>query len=72
MAARDLPSRPNLEQYKKQAKDLLKQWKAHDPEALFRVAEHASRPAVKPSLADAQFVIAREHGFNTWSNFARQ
>ena len=49
MPARDLPARPSLDQYKKQAKDLLKRWKSDDP-------------TTTRKLADAQFVIAREHG----------
>ena len=56
MPARDLPVRPNLEQYKKQAKDLLKRWKSADPKTTRK-------------LADAQFAIAREHGFETWKAF---
>jgi ankyrin repeat protein len=56
MPARELPARPNLEQYKKQAKDLLKGWKSADPKT-------------KKKLADAQFEIAREHGFDTWKTF---
>jgi hypothetical protein len=31
MPARHLPAHPNLDQYKKQAKDLLKRWKSDDP-----------------------------------------
>jgi hypothetical protein len=58
MPARDLPARPNIEQYRKQAKDLLKNWKAADP-------------ATKRRLADAQFEIAREHGFDTWKKFTK-
>jgi hypothetical protein len=56
MPARDLPARPNLDQYKKQAKDLLKRWKSDDPKTTRK-------------LADAQFAIAREHGFETWKMF---
>src|SRR5437868_3220583 len=56
MPARDLPARPNLEQYRKQAKELLKSWKASDP-------------GTRRRLADAQFEIAREHGFDTWKQF---
>jgi hypothetical protein len=56
MATRDLPARPNLEQYRKQAKELLKRWKASDPQTARR-------------LADAQRAIAREHGFDTWKTF---
>jgi ankyrin repeat protein len=57
MPARDLPARPNLEQYKKQAKDLLKNWKSADPKT-------------KRKLADAQHALARDHGFDTWKGFA--
>lgn len=57
MPARDLPARPNLEQYKKQAKELLKQWKASDPQST-------------QQLADAQHVIARDHGFDSWKTFS--
>jgi ankyrin repeat protein len=59
MAARNLPARPNLAQYKKQAKELLKRWKASDPETTSK-------------LADAQHAIAREHGFDTWKKFTEE
>jgi ankyrin repeat protein len=59
MPTRDLPARPNLEQYKKQAKDLLKGWKSADPKT-------------KQKLADAQHAIAREHGFDTWKMFTER
>jgi ankyrin repeat protein len=69
MPARNLPARPNLEQYKKQAKELLTACEAGDAEAVHRIREF-SRPAAKISLADSQFVIAREHGFENWSKFS--
>jgi ankyrin repeat protein len=56
MAVRHLPAQPNLEQYKKQAKDLLKRWKASDPNTTRK-------------LADAQHAVAREHGFDAWKMF---
>jgi hypothetical protein len=56
MPARHLSPRPNLEQYRKQAKDLVRSWKAGDART-------------KRKLADAQFEIAREHGFETWKKF---
>ncbi len=71
-----LPSRPNLEQLKKQAKTILKGYEAADPESLRRIKEHHPHWARSPedsirdvrlTLADAQLVIAREHGFATWS-----
>ena len=69
MPARDLPVRPNLEQYKKQAKELLAAWKAGDTAALARIGAH--RRTSQVTLADAQFVIAREHGFDSWPKFSR-
>jgi ankyrin repeat protein len=75
---KSLPARPNLEQYKKQAKDLVKDCGLSVPEALARVRKHHPRftevgdqsrePRV--ALADAQLVIAREHGFESWPRFA--
>src|SRR5258706_1379233 len=74
MPTRDLPARPSLEQYRKQAKELLRAWRAGDPEAARRVRAHVraadSKRTTKPLLAGAQFVIAREHGFESWPRFA--
>jgi Ankyrin repeats (many copies) len=104
-----LPPHPNLEQYKKHAKDLVKACKSADPDALgawaarwvktlarlqglvitrelpvridrwiAQVEEFARRklqdsgPRAKCSLAEAQFVIARAHGFVDWAAFAEQ
>jgi ankyrin repeat protein len=99
-----LPSRPNLEQYKKLAKELVKASKSGQPEAvrawaaqwIGRLARLRGPALVRPSsvrleswveqvegfarrkltnaqpgstkgtLADAQFVIARAHGFLSW------
>ncbi len=76
MPAAPLPDRPNVAQYKKQAKDLLRAWRAADPEAMARVtASHprlrarAAAPDPAFRLADAQLVIAREHGADTWAAF---
>lgn len=52
-----LPARSSLEQLHKQAKDLLRQCRAGESAALPRDA----------ALAGAQFVIAREYGFETWA-----
>ena len=77
MSARDLPERPNLDQYKKQGKDLLKAWRAGAADALARLERHPLLAAVshtiQPSqlaLSDAQLVIAREHGFESWPRFS--
>ena len=60
-----LPDRPSLEQLRKQAKDLLRQLRNGAPTAAKRL--HKYKPNVSdPILADAQFVLAREHGFESW------
>src|ERR1043166_7072949 len=76
MDPKTLPARPSLEQYKKQAKTLLKDWKAGDADARQRFQQHHHRlkgaslqGAEEVTLADAQFVISREHGFESWSKF---
>lgn len=100
-AAIPLPPRPDLEQYRKLAKDLVKACKSGDPDAIFewaadwvaslaralgrevsqrnrdradgkaaeieelavRTLKSGARSCV---LADAQFVLARCHGFESW------
>lgn len=65
-----LPARPDLDFERKQAKTLLKAYRDGDSAAIARM--HAllvrltSRGATPPTLADAQFVIARERGFDSW------
>lgn len=99
-----LPPRPNLEQYKKLAKELIKACKSGSPDALRNWAHgwlqtlsslHGARSemlthladqiatfaqsrlaAKNPDgrvcvLADAQFVIARVHGFQSWPRMAK-
>jgi hypothetical protein len=60
-----LPVRPSLEQLRKQAKDLLRACQNGDVIAAERVRRHKPQ-ATDPSLADAQFVLAREYGFESW------
>jgi hypothetical protein len=60
-----LPDRSSLEQLRKQAKELLQLIRGGDPSATHRL--RACKPDVsEPILADAQYVIAREHGFDSW------
>src|SRR5579871_5905105 len=74
MKSQQLPERANLEHLKKQAKSLLRAARAKDPDALKRfqtipaLAQLTSTEAGPTNLAlhDAQFVIAREHGFKSW------
>ncbi len=64
-----LPARPSLEQLQKQAKDLLRAYRAGDPAAIQKLKTVAS---TDPRLSDAQFVIARGHGFETWAKLKHQ
>jgi ankyrin repeat protein len=99
-----LPRRPNLERYKKLAKDLVKACKSDDENAIVDWAEkwisvlakQCGVEFIRPlpvivsrwtnqvvgfvqreirngrcRLADAQFIIARSHGFDTWARFSR-
>ena len=43
MDAKELPPRPNLENYKNLAKAFLKAYKSGDPTAMRRVQEHFER-----------------------------
>ncbi len=91
-----LPPRPNLERYKKLAKDLVKAYKSDDENAISEwstrwidtLAKLARRKqtlaqktrdanrrtesfareklAEKCTLTNAQFVVARSHGFENW------
>ncbi len=78
MDAKQLPARPSLEQYRKQAKELLKA--RSSPEVTHRFKRFHARLTklteaeiadVKLSLADAQLVIAREHAFESWPKFVK-
>jgi hypothetical protein len=68
MPNRRLPVRPNLDQLKHQAKDLLRAIHAGDPEAIADLrAFHPEK--IEPAnvkLADAQLVLARSYGSPSW------
>lgn len=68
MAERHLPVRPNLDQLRRQAKDLLRALKAGDSEAASALARlHPRRPVASAAkLADAQLVLARQYGVASW------
>ncbi len=77
MDLREIAPRPNLEQYKNQAKDLLRLLRADNVEAWSRLKENHPRGYERDanrsaSLSDAQVVVAREHGFDSWPKFAHQ
>lgn len=61
-----LPAAPSLELLRKRARSLLRAHRAGEPEALDRVRRHHPRATEAIQLADAQLVVAREHGFASW------
>jgi len=91
MEAKPLPARPSLEQYKKQAKELVKAFRAEQSRKPGGSEEVSSQTiqavrklhprfaclaedqiaSTRFALADAQFVIALEHGFESWPKFAK-
>jgi Ankyrin repeats (3 copies) len=81
MPVRRLPSNPNLEHLKYQAKDLLKDHAARDPGAAQRLREFHPRFAraadeeifaAPLKLSDAQLAIAHESGFPSWPRLKRR
>jgi len=76
MPSRNLPSRPSLDQHKRQAAELQRGHAHREPAAAARIIAHHPRFAssgpnealASPfALADAQLVIAREYGFKSWA-----
>lgn len=68
MPARRLPVRPDLDQLRHQAKDLLRAARRGDPDALADVAAyHPERVgAAHLKLADAQLALARSYDVPSW------
>ena len=58
---------PNIENLRKQAKALLRDWQKNNPDAVSRVSAHYSQDQ-DFGLQNAQFVLAREYGFRDWSD----
>src|SRR5579863_2332547 len=65
--SRQLPEKPNLEHLREQAKELLRRVHQGDTAALdlFHSLVSFSAPA-SLKLADAQYVIGRDYGFQSW------
>src|SRR5262245_23079926 len=65
---RDLPARPDLDQLRHQAKDLLRAAKDGDAGALTTIGAVSDRV----TLAAAQLAVAREYGFAGWPKLKRE
>jgi len=68
MSERHLPVRPNLEQLKHQAKDLLRQIRSNEADAIEQWKKYHPRPnnPELAKLADAQLVLARSYQSPSW------
>jgi ankyrin repeat protein len=67
LPVRSLPERPDLGQLKRQAKELLRALRAGDAGALAEVKAHyRGADAATFALHDAQLVLARAYGFESW------
>ena len=58
-----LPNNPDLQQFRRRAKNLLRAAKDGDPAALEALSDRRGRA---PTLAAAQHAVARAHGFASW------
>lgn len=69
---RHLPHHANLQQFKKQAKELLKAF--HQGEIQVKQLFEAFHPRFaqinKVKLTDAQLVLAKQHGYNNWKQLS--
>ena len=65
----ELPRNPNLEYLKKQAKALLHDFRQNNAQAVTKFGTLDLKAA--PKLSDAQHLIAREYGFESWSKLKK-
>jgi hypothetical protein len=74
MSARTLPDPANLEQLKKQAKDLLKAFRDGDSDALQEFSDGHPRQvsAADVKLTDAQLTLSRSYGFDSWPKLRKE
>jgi hypothetical protein len=70
--ARGLPARPSLDSLRKQAKKLVRETEAENSGAVARVRTHLPQWTPPLSLRDAQFVLAREYGFDGWNDLREE
>jgi hypothetical protein len=66
MARHSLPERPDLDQLRRQAKELRRSAQAGDHDAIERLLRYADVDPATVTLSTAQLVIAREFGFASW------
>jgi ankyrin repeat protein len=65
---RFLPDQPSLTQLRKQAKELLKAYRAGDQAAVAEIERFERKPdPAQFALGDSQRVLARAYGFSSWT-----
>src|SRR5919198_3600285 len=58
---------PDIDQLRRQARELLEAYRAQSPDAVLEVeAYHRTARPDTFALHDAQFVLARSYGFESW------
>lgn len=81
MSTRSLPPRPSLTQLESQADELRRAHRERRLSAAARIAAHHPRMKGRPlqavlggrlALVDAQLVLAREYGFDSWAALTRR
>lgn len=71
-ASLTLPDSPHLDHLRKQARQLLRDFRAQNAEARAIVAAFHPRPAGFRSLRDAQLALARRYGFADWQQLCAE
>jgi ankyrin repeat protein len=64
---RAMRDNPDIDQLKRQARELLEAYRAQSPDTIIEVAAHHHTATPETfALHDAQFVLARSYGFESW------
>ena len=71
-ASLTLPAKPDLDHLKKQAKQLLRDVRAQQGEALQTIVAFHPRPAEFSNLRDAQLAVARRYGYADWEQLREE
>jgi len=71
--SRSLPSQRNIEDIKKEARELLHELRRWDATAVRRHSSvDCEAGRFHARLADAQYIVAREYGYRSWQNLKQR
>jgi hypothetical protein len=74
MSTLEMPERPHIDKFRRQARTLQRAVRAGDPDAVARVTLQGGAVPDDTSgfqLSAAQLVVAREYGFASWPQLTR-